>query len=270
MKTLWTALLTGLLLGASGSNGIAVPIEIEHGVLFVWGELDGVGPLLFVLDPAAGDFMTTYASSRLRGRPPTQLRVGDAPVPVTMEAVPGEPSLLVPSHDRRRGAIAGSIGPALLKHYALGLDYAASTMTLTPLETFAPPAHAERLPFTLDEYGMPVVEARIDGITARFELDVRAPTSMLFAPFLQRSGLGLAYANAPVVKHSESGVAHAIDAISVGGHRLHAVTAWFSQDSTGKFASASVAGLLGNNVWSNFVVTLDYRDRAAYIESPVK
>jgi hypothetical protein len=58
--------------------------------------------------------------------------------------------------------------------------------------------------------------------------------------------------------------------ISVAGHGLRNVTVWFSTDTNGKFASTSVAGLLGNSFWSRFDVTLDYRRHAAYITAAVR
>jgi hypothetical protein len=228
---------TLLLVGASSVASSTVPIEIEHGVLFVRGELNGVSGLRFVLDPGAGDFLTAYGSSRLHRSQAKELRIGTARVPVTMEVAPDEAN-----------ETAGSIGPSLLKRYALTIDYAASTLTLIPLGSFTPPRNASRLPLSFDEYGMPVVDAVVDERPARFELDVRAPSSMLFAPFLKRSG-----------------IAHKVNTVSIAGHNLYAVRFWFATDTSGKFASTTTAGLLGNNVWSNFVLTLDYGHAAAYI-----
>jgi hypothetical protein len=265
---LTAALLALFLIAATDRHGSSVPLEIEHGVVFVSCEVDGIGPLLFVIDPGAGDFLTAYGASRLRDKPVRRLVVGTAMVSATMPVADGDSNQLVPNHDPSRGTIAGSVGPALLKRYAMELDYAESRMTLSPLPTFTPPPKAARLPFTLDDHGMPVIEAQIDRSPAHLELDVRAPSSMLFAPFLKSSGVGTRYAGAPVVKQTPMGVAHAIHELSIGGHRLSSVTAWFSGAASGKFASATVAGLLGNNVWEHFVVTLDYRRHTAYLALP--
>jgi hypothetical protein len=261
-----TAVFLGVVFFPSfAAERSTVPMEVEGGVIFVSGQIDGSGPLRFVFDPGAEDLITTDGRSHLSSAQLTKLRLGSATFPVRFADFPGNSTDLVPNHTPARGTVAGSIGPALLKRYAVEVDYAAATMRLTPLKAFTPPPNAARLPFTLDAYDLPVVDVDIDGAPARVELDLRAPTSMLFPAFLERSGVGAQYANAAVVKRSSRGVAHDLHTVSIAGIRVSGVTTWFSQAKSGKFASSSAAGLFGNNVWSRFVVTLDYRRRAAYV-----
>lgn len=243
-----------LLFSIAATQSVTVPIEMVRGVIVLHGSLDGV-PLLLSFDPGATDFLTPSGKSRMNGRRPEELRIGAASAPAVMES----------SDDSSLPGIDGSVGPALLKRYAVTLRYAASTLTLTPLGAFTPPPNALKLPLTFDEYGLPVIAATIDGKPARFELDVRAPSSLLFTPFLKTSGIGKKYASAPIAKQSGTRVAHDIATISIAGQPVHHVTAWFSTDTSGKFASASVAGLLGNNFWSKFDLTLDYGAKAAYL-----
>ena len=68
------AMLALLFLSGASAAATTVPLEIEHGILFVRGELNGVCDLLFVLDPGARDFLTPYGISQLRGRPAKETR----------------------------------------------------------------------------------------------------------------------------------------------------------------------------------------------------
>lgn len=250
---------------ATPQTAVSVPLIQEHGVLLLAATLDGAGPLLFTFDPGAGDVYTRYAREQLHGRTPQTVCLSAACYAADMQYFDGDPSAIFPKHDAANGTIAGSIGPKLLAHYAARIDYHSSTLTLIPLVRFQPPAGAHALVMHVDAAGLPAVGAAVDGKNAAFELDMRAPTSMLFRPFLAGTGLGDSYARTPVVKQSGTLLAHAIDTVQVGGAALHRIAFWFSTDTSGKFANADVAGLLGNNVLSNFVVTLDVPHHVVYL-----
>lgn len=153
----------------------------------------------------------------------------------------------------------------MLRHYITRIDYRASTLTLLPPSQFRPPAEAKQLALSFDASGVPAVAAAVDGKRALFELDVRAPTSMLFSPFLARTGLHRTYARTPVVKQSRTMYSHPVHTVTMSGFGLHDVPFWFSTGKAGKFASSDVAGLLGNNVLSHFVVTIDLPHRRVYL-----
>jgi hypothetical protein len=250
---------------APASAVVTVPMIQEHGVLYVQAQIDGVGPLLLTFDPGGEDVYTSYARNKLAGRASQKVCLATACFATSMKYLDGDPGELDPHHDTRHGVIAGSIGPSLLQHYVTTIDYQASSMILSELDGFRPPSDAQRLPLTFDSYGLPVVPGVVDGITTSFELDLRAPTSMLFRPFLARTGLDRLYAATPIVKESNASIAHAIRVVQLGGFELHDVAFWFSTATSGKFANDSLAGLLGNNVLSHFLVTLDVPHRCAYL-----
>lgn len=244
---------------------MTVPMRNENGVLLLTATLDGKGPLLFTFDPGASDLYTRNASALLNGRVPRSVCLLSACFTADLEYFDGDPAQLFPQHNVALGGIGGSIGPALLRRYVVQIDYRASTLTLTPAARFHAPAGAKALALEYDSSGMPAITAAVDGRLVLLELDIRAPTSMLFSPFLQSSGLRSSYAETPVVKQSGTLVAHAVRSLHVGGAELHDVTFWFSTASSGKFAASDVAGLLGNNVLAHFVVTLDVPHRRAYL-----
>lgn len=234
----------------ASSPTVNVSIITDRGVLFVNASVNGVGPLLFIFDPGAGDLITTYAADRIGGKPVREIGIGDASVRGVFPVLSGDPEQLDPKHDLAQGAIAGSLGPAFLQQYAIRIDYAKAAITLTPFGTFVPEQAAEQLPVNIDSYGMPTVTAAVDGITGRFEIDVRAPTSMLFSPFVRQH-------------HVLDEQPHSID---LGRYVVRDAVLRLSRASAGKFASAEVAGLIGNNVLSKFVLTFDYHRHVLLLE----
>lgn len=252
--------------GAGRAGTIEVPLISEHGVLYVRAYLNGVGPMLFVVDPGARSFVTTYAHERLNGRAATDLTIGPARFHEAMPVLPGDPGSVVPSHDPRLGVVAGSVGPEILARYSVGIDYRRQTLSLTPFAQALTPRNAVTLALSIDEFGMPVIPASADGHAGNFELDVRAPTSMLFKAFAERSGLSARYAGAPVLKTGENRVQHELARVALGPYVVQNIATWFSSETQGKFASQVSAGLLGNNVLSHFIVTMNYRRREVYIQ----
>lgn len=219
--------LAGVLTFVPGAH---LTMTNDRGVLFLSIQVGGTEPLLFIFDPGGQDVLTTYGQSRLGGKP-------------LFPVLSGDPEQLDPRHDPKNGVIAGSIGPALLEQYAVRIDYGNSTVELLPFGTFSAPANAEQLPMQLDTFEMPTVEATIDGLRGRFEIDVRAQSSMLFTPFVRAHNVSAPYPHT----------------VAIGRYVVRDATVRLSSASSGKFASPDVAGLIGNDILSRFVLTLDYR-----------
>ena len=243
-----------------------VPLLIDQGVLLLHAQINDVGPLLFVFDPGAGAFITTYAQTRLGNKPARTLRIGGASIPESMPVFPGDPAQLYPVHDTRLGVLAGSIGPDLLSHYVVRVDFSRKNLALIPFSQFTAPRGAAALRLRFDPFGMPVIDARVDHAPGRFELDLRAPTTMLFKPFADERDFTRRYASAPVLKRAGTSVQHSLSQIELGPYAVKDVPTWFSADTSGKFAQRTIGGLLGNNVLSHFVITLDYRRGIVYLE----
>ena len=230
-----------------------VPLDLERGVVFVHAALDDATPLLFVFDPGASDFITTYARDRLHGKSPRRIAIGTAAIRAALPVASGDPQQVDPAYDGRFGTIAGSFGPAFLQRYAIRIDYVNRKMTLIPFAQFKPPANATALRFALDRFGIPTVQASADGIPGRFEIDVRAPSNMLFAPFVQQ------------YEPSRLRVARGPSRFSIGPYALEPTPTWFSNARVGKFASSDVSGLIGNAALSHFIVTFDYHSHTVYL-----
>jgi ketosteroid isomerase-like protein len=244
---------------------VTIPLRNENGVLLFEATVDDVGPLLFTLDPGGKDVYTTYTRDKLNGAAPKTVCLSGACFPAAMEYFEGDGNALFPRHDPATGALAGSIGPALLQHYVAQIDYKSSALTLISPQHFHPPAGSKAFPLRYDAFGLPLLPAVVDGIRGDFELDVRARTSMLFTRFLDQTGLRSKYAHTPVAKQSASLIAHAVRNTQVSGISIPGAPFWFATDTSGKFAGGAVAGLLGNNVLSHFIVTIDEPQKKVYL-----
>ncbi len=229
---------------------VDVSMTIDRGVLFVRASVNGVGPLLFIFDPGAGDLITAYGAERIGEKPAREIALDEASVRGVFPVLSGDPEQLDPRHDPSHGAIAGSLGPAFLQRYAVRINYEKSTIALIPFGTFAAQREAQAMPLYIDRYGMPTVAATFDGVGSQFEIDVRAPVSMLFTPFVREHQV-------------IDGRPHSI---TLGRYVVRNAAVRLSRASNGKFASAEVAGLIGNDVLSKFVLTFDYHTGALYLE----
>jgi len=241
-----------------------IPFRIDRGVIIFQALINGGGPYSFVFDPGAQGALTRFAAGKL-GLPasdPAQrmsLRIGDAEIAnLPLPVYPGDPADIF-AGDPNAPPIAGALGPEILNRFAVRLDYAARTMTLTPLTSFTYTGHGVALPFTIRaEDNIPLVRASVDGIDGLFQYDVRAPASLvLFAPFLESSGLGKRYPSG----------SRSVAVLTVAGTTLKDVTARFGTARTGKFGTAAEAGLLGYGVLSKFTTTIDYARKVIYFEA---
>ena len=116
MLSRFVALAFAAVLALHPANDVSM--TMEHGVLFVRASVNGIGPLLFIFDPVAGDFTLDDISVR-----------GLFPV------LSGDPEQLDAHHDPAHGAIAGSLGPAFLRRYAIRITYANATIAVIPFST---------------------------------------------------------------------------------------------------------------------------------------
>jgi len=248
---------------------VSVPLRVDQGVIFFDATLDGKGPYAFILDPGAEGAVSADTLSRL-GMPVAEraeLRISIGTVAigeVKLQVIDGDGSSLYPKHDPAGPPIAGALGPEILKRFALRVDYAHATLTLTPLADFKYRGAGKPLPVVFHDV-IPLVTAEADGVSGLFAYDLRAPGKlMLFHPFLERHGFLPRYGVAPDTAHPL--VPGTLHALRVAGVTLTEQPANFAGFTKGKFASKTEAGILGYGVLSQFVTTVDYRDKLIYFE----
>lgn len=240
-----------------------IPFRTDRGVIVFEAFVNGQGPLSFVFDPGAGGALTTTGASRLGintgSKPqPLTVRIGDAEIQnVALPVYQGDPADIFRG-DSDQPPIAGALGPEILNRFAVRVDYASHTLSLTPLDGFVYTGKGVALPFTIrTEDNIPLVHAAVDGIDGLFQYDVRAPATLfLFAPFIESSGLGKRY---PAGSQT-------VASLTVAGTTLKDVTTRFGTVRTGKFGTSAEAGLLGYGVLSKFTTTIDYAHKVIYFE----
>lgn len=255
---------------ADGHGSVTVPMRLDHGVIFFDATVDGKGPCAFILDPGAGGTITSVTLRKL-GLPVSDtvqvdIAIGAAHIGrLSLPVFDSDGTELYPKHDPAGPPIAGALGPEIMEHFALRLDYGQATLTLTPLETYRYQGTGKALPVVFHQDGIPLITASADGVSGLFAYDVRAPGKlMLFHPFLESHGFLTHYGVAPDAEHPMvPGVLHKLQ---LAGVTLADQPATFAGYATGKFAAADEAGILGYDVLSQFITTVDYRHKLIYFE----
>jgi len=250
MPSVLSLVLAAGTVSANQAEGVRGPIVIDKGVLFLKARIDDSQPVLFVFDPGGGSYLTQYGARQSTGR--KMLHIGAISIAAPTQVLEGYPSQLDPRHDRSQGEIAGTIGAELMHRFVLRIDYARQEITFINPAAFEPP-NARGLPLSVDAFGVPAVPAAVNGVRGTFELDVRAPTSMLFTPFVRSLGLSVSQMSK-----------RRVESIAFAGYEKSDTLVWISNASDGKFAAAAPLGLLGNDVLGAYVITIDYSRRMVY------
>jgi len=257
---------------ATDSPTVTVPLRVDKGVIFFDVTLGGKGPFAFILDPAAQGGITGDTLHRLGlgTVDPAHLDISVGTLhlgTLPLRVFDGDGAYLAPKHDPASWPIAGTLGPELLERYAMRVDYAHATLSFTPLAVFRYQGKGIALPVVFHDV-MPLVSASADGVTGLFAYDIRAPGRlMLFHSFLERNDFLARYGVQPdAANPSIAGTLHGLE---LAGVSLHNQPANFAGYTTGKFAATDEAGVLGYDVLSQFVTTVDYRDKLIYFEPVV-
>ncbi|MFI4968554.1 MAG: hypothetical protein ACHQAU_07470 [Gammaproteobacteria bacterium] len=251
---------------------VTVPMHLDHGVIFFEASVDGQGPFAFILDPGAAGVITSDTIGRLGLHQSAEaaeldISIGTADIGrFALPILPGDGTELYPKRDPAGPLIAGALGPEILNHFALRLDYGANTLTFTALEKFKYQGNGKALPIVFHDV-IPLVSASVDGVSGLLAYDIRAPGKvLLFHPFLAQHDFLTRYGAEPDAAHPT--VPETLHSLEVAGVVLKDQPANFGGFTDGKFAATDEAGLLGYQVLSQFVTTLDYRDRLIYFEHP--
>jgi hypothetical protein len=254
---------------AVAAGDISVPMRLDHGVIFFDAKVDGKGPYAFILDPGAQGAVSADTLRKLRlpvtENAEVEVAIGTAAIgKVMLQTIDGDGSGLYPKHDPAGPPIAGALGPEILKRFAMRVDYAHATLTLTPLGSFEYRGAGKPLRVVFHDV-IPLVTAVADGVSGLFAYDLRAPGKvMLFHPFLEQHGFLARYGVAPDAAHPS--VPGELHALQLAGTTLTEQPTNFAGFTSGKFASETEAGILGYDVLSQFVTTVDYRDGVIYFE----
>jgi hypothetical protein len=276
-----------------GARSATVPAVLEGRQLLVWASIDGHSPMPFILDSGGHAIVDTVAAKLLglRGSGAgvsggagsgtiglqytrvRSVRIGNA-------ELRDQPFLVIPYpygfYERgTKMPLAGILGLEWFERYAIAIDYAKPSVTLTPLGRFAPPAGATAVALRFQE-DMPLAHAAADGHAGRFGVDTgNAGTLILYGDFLRRTGLQAKYARGTTVHGEGTGGANTgslqtLRSFAIGGHELRRIDADFTRMATGSFSSWTEAGDLGLTVLSRFTPVFDYADETLYLKPAVR
>lgn len=268
-RILCLLLLMSLPAMASAQGGVSVPMRLDHGVIFFDATVDGKGPFAFILDPGALGAVSADTLKKLgvaiADTAQVDVSIGTVHLgKLHLQVMDGDGASLYPKHDPAGPPIAGALGPEILQDNALRVDYAHATLTLIPLSSFKYTGKGEALPISVHDV-IPLITASADGVSGLFAYDLRAPGKlMLFHPFLVRNGFLTRYGVSPDADHPL--VAGSLHTLELAGVTLREQPARFAGFVSGKFAAEDEAGVLGYEVLSQFITTVDYRDKLIYFE----
>ena len=154
----------------------------------------------------------------------------------------------------------------------VGVDYDRHTIRLYDPATFAYRGSGASVPLELDGF-LPVVRGSLDGIAGSFVLDLGARSALiLFGPFVDRNGLRARYhATAPTINGwGIGGPVRAqvgrVGTLTMGPVTVRDLVARLSVQRGGVTTSAGRAGLIGPDVFSQFVLWFDYPHRRVIFE----
>jgi hypothetical protein len=193
--------------GPSLSSPIEIPFIIEGGHIIVEASIDGGPPKPFMFDTGASNLVTpeiaqplhapVARTARLGGIGPKisqievirvdRITIGAATLDHPAVSVLDIPNTIVDRGSRPR--LAGLIGAELLAHYAVTIDYARHTLTLSN-PGFRPQTAAFTLPLgfsmSIDGLTHPSITAELDGIAGDFIIDTGSGGQIFVSEKFQR------------------------------------------------------------------------------------
>jgi hypothetical protein len=172
-----------------------------------------------------------------------------------------------------RGAlppVAGLVGYEILKRFVTELDYAGRRITFRPAEGFTYVGTGAGLPFRFADT-TPQVTARLDGIEGQFDLDTGDGSSLtLLDAFVAAHRLksryqhGISVSSAGGIGGPVPGYTTRVAEFELAGYRIDRPIAEFVAPRSGAFSSTTLAGNIGYDILSRFVITFDYERQRIY------
>lgn len=281
---LYFFLFWNLFLQAAAGKAIHVPFTDEGGQIRLQAVVSGLAGEL-ILDTGAGGLVLNRAhfsslSSRqtkaggLFGEVQAGRKwVGEVQIGA-LGLHAGEATVIDLNHLRHDGEIKllGLLGYAVLKEYAITLDYRNHLAVFTPRGTlpYVLPAHTDSFAFQLENF-LPVVEVNFEGNTLRMGLDSGAEYNLLDRQYAKTIS--------PHFRDQKRVRVHSADgrAVSVRGGKLSRIVLGDKYRCAGmgtllvdlspleKVYKTDLDGILGREFLAPWVFTIDYPRQMLYI-----
>ena len=269
------------------AGAIRIPVEVVSHRVHLPVSVAGNPPVTFILDTGAGTSPLDEQYARkigIEGRPGGRAMGASGVIDIRLATgvtyafagVEIEPERVVllplaPVSLRIGRPVAGVLGHDVFRRFVTEFDYARSTVTLHPPESYRPPADAVSVEYEPSHGGLPRIAARLileDGrtIDARLLVDTGAGAPVILEQhFVEKHGIDTAKTiEAPggmgVGGDSRTRVGR-IAGIEFGGIALGRPVTHFSQATAGALSSPDSDGLIGGEVLSRFTLTIDASKR---------
>lgn len=276
------------------ATSITGRLHSDTGFLVVDADINGRGPLPFILDTGGHDILTPAAARDLKlhtvgagistgagaGTTATEFTSVDT---LTLGAAIFSAQPFTVLHldlgsireGKRTQPIAGILGLEIFERCVVTIDYATERVTLAPLAQFtaADTARATPLRFTDD---MPLVPATLDGHSGWFGVDTGNNERLIvFQRWAESNGIasrlttGASLGGTSVGGHIDLRLGRA-DAFALGPGVLTNVDILLAGEDAGSLSARFEAGNFGNAILSRFRVTFDYRHELMILEPESK
>jgi hypothetical protein len=275
------------LVGAQ--NSATVPFTIADGRVLIDVAIDGHTALPFLLDTGGQNYLTPEAAKLLgvkgtgnfaldgtgSGQENGQfasvkaVRVGPVEMLNQQFIIGPLPPFL---QDRgKEQPIAGLLGYELLRRFPTTFNYQQKILTFyKPGSIASVSPHTQPFKLYFNEHS-PSIQVAVDDVSGSFGIDTGDGSSMtIFGPFYNAHMFPV---EQPAQQRSQGGIGGLgaalltrVDRISFGPWKIEHPLVTLNFAKQGAFSSDATAGNLGYEVLSNFVFTLDYEHRCAYLE----
>jgi hypothetical protein len=278
----------------SGQAALDIPIELNSNHIFVQAQVNGQGPLWFILDTGAGVTvlnadkaaalglsMEGKFEGRGAGEGSTEVSVvKDASFTLQGVELIGQTIMAIPltklePYEGRH--IDGILGYDLISRFVMKVDYENKLLSLYEPGAYGCQGDGARIPIVLED-SQPQIDAELTmpgkpPVKGHFTIDTGSRTALhLSKPFCEEHKLADATRTidggygAGVGGETKQAMGR-VASIKLGKHELKQIVAGFSQDEKGAMASKDNDGLIGGDILRRFTVIFDYSRLEMILES---
>jgi len=284
-------LLSVVCSGAAYAQAVAViPFKLIDNRIIVPITIEGQGPFQCIIDSGASSLISTEVAAQLGksvalsegpsgGVGENRVRSGSTTLKTVQVArgieVHDVPTTAMPFDDTipvfGKVKIDAVFGTPLFEQFTVIVDYDKRELSFQPKTMAIASGNAVVIP--IERSGIPIVSSKLDGVPARFGLDLGARSSLLlYTPFIEKNGLREKYhagfstitgwgIGGPV----RSQIARA-KTLELGGVSVNDIVIRLSTQKTGGTTYSRFDGLIGPDVLKQFRVTFDYAHNRVLLE----
>jgi Aspartyl protease/PDZ domain len=277
---------------ASGNSATGIPFDFEDNAIFLEVRVNNSRPLKFGFDTGAGLTILNARTAKELGLKASETRLngtavggrirGDVFQGVTLGVRGATVSnqmvgaLSFESFPCEARSIDGIIGYDFIKEFVVEIDYSRRVINLYDPQTFNYRGAGQLIPLKIVR--TPFINAKllIEGhapVEGSFEVDTGSDSAVsLTSPFVKKNRLISAIGRTIETPSDEElggksrSFVGRVKGFQVGKFVLENPVVLLSEDTEGAMAEEGNAGPIGNQVFSRFMLTIDYSRSRMYLE----